>query len=124
MRCILLREARRLASGADPPADLSQHPALFHGPHAAELTAKGLAATPYYSTVQSTVNVSAAIPCEYIVAEYLNGEDQLPRLCPAIDVAQATVIASHLASDKHRPVVKVFALTEGGASRLLLTVRR
>jgi hypothetical protein len=65
----------------------------------------------------------AEIPCRYIIAEYVNGEDQPPRLRPAIDAVQATVIASQLACEAHRPLVKVFVFTEQGRSRLVLTLR-
>jgi hypothetical protein len=68
------------------------------------------------------VPASDHIPCEYLVAEYLHGERQLPRLCPALDPWQAARIASRLAAAKHRPTVKVFALT-AGVSRLVLTLR-
>lgn len=62
------------------------------------------------------------IPCKYVVAEYLNGEDQLPLLRPAVDAMQAQVIAVERSKDKFRPVVKVFSL-EGGVSKLMMTFR-
>jgi hypothetical protein len=66
--------------------------------------------------------VAGRVPCEYVVAEYLNGEDQLPRLRAAVDAVQAIAIASCLAASTYRPVVKVFALRECG-SQLLFMLR-
>jgi len=62
------------------------------------------------------------IPCTYVVAEYLNGENQLPLLRPAVDAMQAQTIAVERSKDKFRPVVKVFSF-EGGVSKLMMTIR-
>jgi len=63
------------------------------------------------------------IPCRFIVAEYVNGENQLPILRPAIDAEQAAIIASHRAKDKLRPIVKVFTFDEMGVCQPMMTVR-
>lgn len=62
------------------------------------------------------------IPCAFVVAEYSDGERELPRLRAASDAQHATRVALEVAREKHRPLVRVFAL-DRGRPRLVLALR-
>lgn len=121
MSRVLLRKAGTLASGAYEEPHFAQHPLLGSLGHEAQLASNASGPEPYYNTALAVDR--SAIPCDYIVAEYADGEQRLPRLQAANDADEAAAIASRIARESRRSVVKVFSLARDGRSRLLLTLR-